>query len=42
LRERAGVRGIKMEALEIFNPYHPHPSLPHQRGRGKDGFPDEN
>jgi len=28
------VRGIKKEALEILNPYHPHPSLPHRSGRG--------
>jgi len=41
-RERGRVRGIKMEALGILNHYHPHPSLPHRRGRGKGGFPDEN
>jgi hypothetical protein len=28
LRERARVKGIKMEALGILNHYHPHPSLP--------------
>jgi len=28
LRERAGTREIKMEALGILNHYHPHPSFP--------------
>jgi len=40
LRERVGVRGIKMEVIEILTPYHPHPPLPRRRGRGNVEFPD--
>jgi len=39
LRERVGVRGIKMEVIEILTPHHPHPPLPRRRGREKVEFP---
>jgi hypothetical protein len=40
LRERVGVRGMKIESLEILRLNHPHPHPPPSRGRGKTGFPD--
>jgi hypothetical protein len=40
LRERGGVREIKMKRIEILSHYHPHPVPPPSRGRGKLGFPD--
>jgi hypothetical protein len=42
LWERVRVRGIKKEALEILNPYHPHLNPPPPRGREKLEFPDGN
>jgi len=41
-RERVGVRGIKMEGLDIPSHYHPHPCPPPSRGRENTEFPDEN
>ena len=34
-RERVGVRGIKMERLEISGDYHPHPTPPPLKGEEK-------
>jgi len=35
LRERVGVRGMRMAGLEILELNHPHPHPPPSRGRGK-------
>jgi len=42
LRERDGVRGMKIESINILGDYHPHPDPPPSRGRGKSEFPDGN
>jgi len=42
LRERVGVRGIRIESPENLRFNHPHPDPPPSRGRERTGFPDEN
>jgi hypothetical protein len=40
LRERGGVRGVRIESPAILRDNHPYSNLPPSRGRAKAAFPD--